>query len=111
MNLKNHRQSQSIDVPWWLYVIECQGGGLYVGISKDVLARYEKHAQGKGAMYTRLNRPVRLLCQLEYSNHQKAAHAECQIKKMSREKKIEWLLFNEKMAMAVNQGSVPLAQR
>ena len=46
---------------WWFYVLECQGGVLYTGIAKDVDARFEAHVNGTGAIFTRLNRPVRIL--------------------------------------------------
>ena len=45
--------------PWWLYVLECRGGVLYTGIAKDVDARFEVHVKGAGAIFTRLNPPVR----------------------------------------------------
>lgn len=57
-------------------MIECKGGGIYTGIAKDVQARYAMHAKGKGAKYTKLNPPVRLLCSIEYKSHHEAAKAE-----------------------------------
>lgn len=71
-------------------MIECRGGEIYTGIAKDVQARYEKHAKGKGAKYTRMNPPVRLLCQVEYSNRSEAASAEYAMKKLRREEKLRW---------------------
>jgi len=75
---------------WWLYMIECKGGGIYTGITKDVQSRYEKHVAGKGAKYTRMNPPVRLLCEVEFSSHRKAAQAEFEIKKLKRQDKLLW---------------------
>jgi predicted GIY-YIG superfamily endonuclease len=46
---------------WWLYVTLCANERLYVGIAKDVHARFELHRSGKGAFYTRLNALVRVL--------------------------------------------------
>lgn len=73
---------------WWLYMIECQGGGIYTGIAKDVEARYAQHVKGKGAKYTKMNPPVKLLLQMEYASHQVAAKEECKIKRLSRANKI-----------------------
>lgn len=81
-----------MDKPWWFYMIECRGGGIYCGITKDVQARYEKHSEGKGAMYTKLNRPVQLLCQVKFPNHKEAAKLEYQVKQMKRAEKIRWML-------------------
>jgi putative endonuclease len=77
---------------WWLYMIECEGGGIYTGIAKDVQARYEKHAKGKGAKYTKMNPPVRLLCSVEYQNHREAAEAEYAMKQLKPLEKLRWAL-------------------
>lgn len=71
-------------------MIECKGGGIYTGITKDVESRYEKHAKGTGAKYTKMNPPMRLLCQVEYPNHREAAQVECAIKKLKRYDKMLW---------------------
>ena len=46
---------------WFLYLIECQDGSLYAGITTDVDARYATHVSGKGARYTRSHAPAKLL--------------------------------------------------
>jgi Predicted endonuclease containing a URI domain len=46
---------------WSLYVLECQGGVLYTGIAKDVDARFAAHLNGTGAIFTRLNPPLRIV--------------------------------------------------
>ena len=75
---------------WWLYMIECERGGIYTGIAKDVEARFEKHSKGTGAKYTKLNPPVRLLCKVEYPNHREAAQTECFVKRLKRSEKLQW---------------------
>ena len=32
--------------PWYLYLIECEDGSIYTGITVDVAARYEAHRLG-----------------------------------------------------------------
>lgn len=73
-------------------MIECRGGGIYTGIAKDVQARYEQHVNGKGAKYTKMNPPIRLLYQLEFSNHKTAASEEWKIKRLSRAEKLNLLV-------------------
>lgn len=73
-------------------MIECRGGGIYTGIAKDVQARYEQHVNGKGAKYTKMNPPIRLLRQVEFSNHKAAASEEWKIKKLSRTEKLNLLV-------------------
>ncbi|QFX96045.1 GIY-YIG nuclease family protein [Acidithiobacillus thiooxidans] len=71
------------DRTWWLYLIECRGGGIYTGIALDVEKRYQQHVTGKGARYTRMNPPVRLLARRAYPDHRSAAQAERQIKQLA----------------------------
>ena len=37
---------------WHLYLLDCTGGGIYVGIAKDVDARFAEHLAGCGALKT-----------------------------------------------------------
>jgi putative endonuclease len=74
---------------WWLYMIECRGGQIYTGIARDVQARYEQHARGTGAKYTRMNPPARLLCRIEYPDRREAARAECEMKRLTRGEKLQ----------------------
>ena len=61
---------------WWLYMVECRGGGIYTGIAKDVDARYRQHEAGKGARYTRMNPPVALLANCQWMLLRKFSWAE-----------------------------------
>lgn len=67
---------------WFLYLIECQDGSIYTGITVDVAARYAAHAAGKGARYTRSHPPQRLLATLEYADRSSASKAEYQVKQL-----------------------------
>jgi putative endonuclease len=75
---------------WWLYVLECQGGVLYTGIAKDVDARFEAHVNGTGAIFTRLNRPVRILGKATMATKGAALRAEHAFKQASRADKLQW---------------------
>ena len=44
--------------PWYLYLLECRRG-TYVGITNNLAKRYQAHATGKGARYTRQTRHQR----------------------------------------------------
>jgi putative endonuclease len=46
---------------WWLYVLECEGGTLYTGITVDVARRVTQHQRGTAAAYTRLRPPLGLV--------------------------------------------------
>jgi putative endonuclease len=72
---------------WFVYLIECRDGSIYTGITVDVKARYNAHASGKGARYTRSHPPQRLLAVLEYPDRSSASKAEYKIKQFSAEQK------------------------
>ena len=75
---------------WWLYVLECHTGVLYTGIAKDVDARFEAHINGTGAMFTKLNRPVRILGKASLASKGTALRAEHALKQLSRADKLRW---------------------
>ncbi len=73
---------------WWLYVLECRGGVLYTGIAKDVEARFRLHAAGKGAAFTRINPPLRILNRAPFATRAEALRAEYALKQVSRAEKL-----------------------
>ena len=79
-----------VDRTWWVYLIECRGGGIYTGIALDVEKRYQQHVTGKGAKYTQMNPPERLLASRAYPDHRSAAQAEYAFKALSRLEKWRW---------------------
>jgi putative endonuclease len=85
---------------WWLYVLECQGGVLYTGIAKDVDARFKAHVKGTGAVFTRLNRPVRILSKATMATKGEALRAEYAFKKVSRADKLHWRATGLEMFVA-----------
>ncbi len=74
---------------WYLYIIECKNGELYVGISNDVKRRVGKHNTGKACRYTKYRHPVRLLYSEFCGNVSSARRRENEMKRFPREKKLE----------------------
>jgi putative endonuclease len=77
--------------PWYLYLIECQDGTYYAGITTNVAKRYQTHVSGKGAKYTRARKPRRLLGARVYINRSEAAKAEWAIKQLDKREKLGFL--------------------
>ncbi len=48
--------------PWFVYIILCENGRLYTGITKNVQKRFDTHKSGKGAKYTKANKPLKVVC-------------------------------------------------
>lgn len=76
---------------WSLYVLECQGGKLYSGITVDLDRRFAQHCAGKGARYTRAHPPIAIAGAVVVGTHSEAARAECAIKRLSKDRKIAFL--------------------
>lgn len=68
---------------WHVYVLACRNGRLYTGISTDPARRFAQHLAGKGAMFTRLNPPERLLGSRPCADRSSALRLEYEIKQMS----------------------------
>ena len=75
---------------WYLYLLECRDGRTYAGIARDVEARFEQHASGKGARFTRANPPVRILGATLLSDRSEASKAEHALKKLNRTERLAW---------------------
>lgn len=75
--------------PYWLYLLECEGGSFYAGIALDVDARFKVHLTSpRGAAYTRAHKPLRVLARKEYPCKGDALRAEIAVKKLPKVKKL-----------------------
>ena len=72
---------------WFLYLLECEGGSIYTGITVDVEKRFAQHKNGKGARYTRSHPPKKILKILEFENRAEASKAEHKMKQLSASEK------------------------
>jgi putative endonuclease len=82
--------SPTAKAPWFLYLIECDDRRIYAGITNDLIKRFRTHSKGRGAFFTRVNRPIRFIACREYLNRSVAAKAEAQIKSCDRDFKLAW---------------------
>jgi predicted GIY-YIG superfamily endonuclease len=65
---------------WFVYVLECEDGSYYKGITKDILERWKQHARGKGAEWTAKHPPRKLVHWEEFSSESAAAEREKELK-------------------------------
>ena len=72
---------------WFLYLLECEDGSIYTGITVNVAERYNAHVRGKGARYTRSHPPRRLLVSVEYADRSSALKAEHEMKRLTADEK------------------------
>lgn len=76
--------------PYWLYLLECEGGRFYAGIAIDVEQRFYRHVFGVGARFTRAFPPRRVLAAREYDSRSAALRAEVALKKLPRADKLRF---------------------
>lgn len=74
--------------PYWLYLLECEGGVYYAGIALDVERRFYQHLFGVGARFTRARPPLRVLAAREYPDKSEALRAEIRLKSLQRRDKV-----------------------
>lgn len=96
---------QNKDTNWYIYLLTCNDGTIYTGISNDVSKRIEKHNSGKGAKYTKTRLPVSLLKFFTVASKSEALKIEYKIKKLSRQDKIA-LSDIETLKGERNEGSL-----
>ena len=73
---------------WYLYVVRCNDGTLYTGVTTDLKRRLDEHNTSKrGAKYTSRRRPVNLVYYKSYDCRSTAQKAEYKFKKLTREQK------------------------
>ena len=76
---------------WKVYLVRCADSSLYCGITNDITDRIEKHNAGKGAKYTKLRLPVKLMAVSKGMSKSAALMLECYIKQRPAREKIDAL--------------------
>lgn len=87
---------------WQVYMILCSDTSIYTGISTNVAARFQQHAQQKGAKYFRGRQPEQLIFVESGHTRSSASRREAQIKKYSHQEKLN-------LAAALDQKNIELA--
>jgi len=72
---------------WFVYILRCDDGSLYTGITNDLIRRCDQHNAGTASRYTRSRLPVVLVYQEEQGNRSVATKRELEIKALSRQEK------------------------
>jgi putative endonuclease len=72
---------------FYCYIVECADGTYYTGWTVDPQKRVAMHNRGRGACYTRMRGPVRLVYVEELPDRKSAMKREIAIKRMPRARK------------------------
>ena len=77
-----------------MYVVECYDKTWYTGYTTDIIRRIKTHNAKKGAKYTRVRVPVKLIYFEEFETKSEATSAESLVKKRTRSSKEGYILSN-----------------
>ena len=81
---------------YYCYILECSDGTFYTGWSTDPQRREHQHNCGRGARYTSMRRPVRLVYVESVADHRSA---------LLRERALKRLTHARKARLAESRGS------
>ncbi|MBN1794084.1 MAG: GIY-YIG nuclease family protein [Candidatus Omnitrophica bacterium] len=72
---------------WYVYILECQDGSYYTGLTWKPDLRYDQHVSGLGGEYTKRHGVKRIAYIEEHTELETARNRERQIKNWNRAKK------------------------
>ncbi len=87
MQAKEAKKPRTKKEIWFLYILECNDGSFYTGITKDIDRRLKAHKDGRGASYTRMHRPVEFIYQEKLFSRTQALVREFAVKALTRKQK------------------------
>jgi predicted GIY-YIG superfamily endonuclease len=65
---------------WFVYIVLCQDGSFYTGITPNLERRIQEHKEGRGGRYTLLHKAVRVVFTECFNNKKEALVREQQLK-------------------------------
>ena len=90
---------------YYTYIMRCEDGSLYTGITTDVQRRLKEH-QGElsgGAKYTKGRMPTKVEVVWESDNRSLASKLEYRIKKLSKQDKELLIQYPQRMAQLLEE--------
>lgn len=79
-------------MPYFVYLLECEDGSLYTGITTDVERRFAEHQKGTGGHFTRAKKAKQIVYTERQLNRSSALMREAEIKKFPRKKKLALII-------------------
>jgi putative endonuclease len=66
----------------WVYFLLCESDALYTGIATDPFRRFKGHCAGRGARFTKMRKPIRLLGAFAFETRGEALSNEYRFKRL-----------------------------
>lgn len=83
------------DRPWSVYVLMCFNGRIYIGMALDVERRFRQHLAGRGALFTRINKPYCIMAAKDFQSRKDAAREERALKRAGQSWVRVWCRANQ----------------
>lgn len=80
---------------WSVYVLMCFNGRIYIGMALDVEQRFRQHIAGRGALFTRINKPYCIMGAKEFPSRKDAAREERAMKRAGQSWVRVWCRANQ----------------
>jgi len=77
---------------WYVYLLVCRDKSIYTGITTNLERRLKQHNVGSASKYTRSRLPVKMVYSEKHASRGDALKKEAQVKKLSRQRKIDLYL-------------------
>lgn len=91
---------------WFVYLLRCNDGSLYAGITTDLEARVATHNAGKGARYTRARLPVEVAWSRGRQGGTDARRLEYALKQLPRADKLRLAAGDEALWRRVRRRAL-----
>jgi putative endonuclease len=80
---------------YFVYMLLCDDGSYYTGYTTNVLSRFERHRKGRGARYTKMRQPKRVVYLQRFTTRRAAMRRERQMKALSHDEKRDLARLHE----------------
>lgn len=80
---------------WHMYLLECNDGSFYTGITNNLKKRMNAHQTGKGSKYVASRGFKKLIASKEYTTKSEALKEEYCVKRLPKNQKKDW--FKKKL--------------
>jgi putative endonuclease len=85
-------------MPYYVYMILCEGNNFYTGYTKNLDSRMHLHMKGKAARYTRMHKPKKIVYVEEFDSRAAAMKKEKRIKRLNHSQKAALTKTKQKRA-------------
>jgi len=92
-------------VQYCVYVILCDNNSFYTGYTKNLDRRIRLHKNGRGARYTRIHKPKKLVYVEKFDSRREAMQREKKVKRLNHQQKLELIKTKSKLTRQKRRGN------